>query len=218
MKSDFEEARRRMVQEQLIPRSIRDPATIAAMSTVPRHLFVPPEAQLRAYYDGPIPIKEGQTISQPYIVALMTQAAELGPDSIALEIGTGSGYAAAVLSRIAREIYTIERIPSLAKQAEELLKHLGYHNVQVKIDDGTLGWPEKGPFDAIIVTAAAPKVPTAYLDQLKLAGRLIIPVGDTFSQELLRLRKTGDHAYSQEILEYVRFVPLIGKEGWQENK
>lgn len=205
-----------MVREQLVPRGIRDAATLAAMETVPRHLFVPSDARSYAYSDGPLPIGEGQTISQPYIVALMTQAAELTPASIVLEIGTGSGYAAAVLSRIAQEVYTIERLPHLAERAEATLKEIEYQNVHIKVDDGTLGWAEKGPFDAIIVTAGAPTVPAAYVEQLKPSGRIIIPVGDSFAQHLLRLRKTKDNLYTQEILEYVRFVPLIGKNGWNK--
>lgn len=213
---DFAATRKRMVIEQIIPRSINDRATLAALEEVPRHLFVPLESQLEAYSDTPLPIGEGQTISQPYIVALMTQAAELNSTSVVLEIGTGSGYSAAILSRIVKEVYTIERKKGLADKAAETLKELGYENVHVKVDDGTLGWPEKGPFDAIIVTAAAPSVPTLYSSQLKLNGRIIIPVGDTSSQHLLRLRKHSDEHFSREILEFVRFVPLIGKNGWQE--
>jgi protein-L-isoaspartate(D-aspartate) O-methyltransferase len=215
MDANFSKDRERMVQEQIIRRRISDPATLASMRQVPRDVFVPSTLRQYAYDDGPLPIGEGQTISQPYIVALMTQAAELNASSIVLEIGTGSGYAAAILSRIAKEVYTIERIRSLAEVAQHRFLELDYKNVHVKVGDGSLGWPEKGPFDAIIVTAGAPVVPASFLSQLKVGGRVIIPVGNTFTQELLRLRKTEQNTYLQEILELVRFVPLIGKQGWE---
>ena len=207
--------RKRMVDEQIKPRGIHDSATIKSMLEVPRHAFVPVELLPMAYNDGPLPIGDGQTISQPYIVALMTQAAELKPDSSVLDIGTGSGYAAAVLSRIVKEVCTIERIGSLSQNAEAKFKELGYSNIHTKVGDGTLGWSEKAPFDAIIVTAGAPVIPESLLGQLKVGGRLIIPVGDAFSQQLLRYRKGADNKFTREILEYVRFVPLIGKEGWE---
>ena len=214
--TDFDAKRKKMVETQLIPRSITDAATLESMSKVPRHLFVPEEIIDYAYEDGPLKIGHGQTISQPYIVALMTQAAQLTPSSKVLEIGTGSGYAAAVLSRIVQEVYTIERIPELAEQAREKLASIGYDNVKVKLANGTLGWPEMGPFDAIIVTAGGPEVPKSLLNQLETDGRLVIPVGSHFSQELVRVRNLGSGEYVQEFLGAVRFVPLIGEEGWEK--
>lgn len=208
------EKRRQMVSEQLQRRGVKDPATLKSMLEVPRERFVPPTIRSMAYEDGPLPIGEGQTISQPYIVALMTQAAELTPDSTVLDIGTGSGYAAAVLSRIVKEVYTIERIASLSQNAQKVFQELGYTNITAKVGDGTLGWPEKAPFDAIIVTAGAPVTPDSLLAQLKTGGRLIIPVGDSLSQQLFRFWKHEEGHFTKEILDYVRFVPLIGEEGW----
>lgn len=201
-----------MVEQQIRRRGISDPATLQAMREVPRHLFVPPDVLQYAYDDSPLPIGLHQTISQPYIVALMTQSAALTPDAVVLDIGTGSGYAAAVLSHIVQKVYSIERIPELADRAALLLKD--YENIEVTAGDGTLGWPEKAPFDAIIVTAGAPVVPESLLKQLKEGGRLIIPVGDSLSQRLLRLRKTAAGRFTREIIEHVRFVPLVGEEGW----
>lgn len=215
MTDTYATAREKMVQEQLVPRGISDPGTLGSMGEVPRHLFVPENLVLHAYEDGPLAIGEGQTISQPYIVALMTQHAQLSPDSVALEIGTGSGYGAAVLSQIARNVYTVERIPSLADEAKARLDTLGYSNVEVKVADGTLGWPEKGPFDAILVTASAPEVPEALLEQLKVGGRLIVPIGDLYSQKLVSVKKGADGGYDQKMLGDVRFVPLIGEQGWK---
>jgi protein-L-isoaspartate(D-aspartate) O-methyltransferase len=206
--------RQEMVKRQLIPRGIRDSATLDSFLRVPREHYCLPSYRSHAYDDGPLPIGEGQTISQPYIVALMTQAAELGPNSTVLEIGTGSGYQAAILSNIAHRIYTVERIPSLAETAREALKRDGFLNVEVKVDDGTLGWPEKGLFDAIIVTAAGPDIPKSLLEQLKVGGRLIIPIGDAWSQRLVRVRKLSATETREEHLENVRFVPLIGEQGW----
>jgi len=215
MKSEEDaEKRKRMVDHQLIPRGIDDPATLESMSTVPRHRFVPESLRPYAYEDGPLLIGYEQTISQPYIVACMTQAAEVGPSSTVLEIGTGSGYAAAVLSLIAKEVYTIERIPGLAAEAKERFEALGYHNIHVKVSDGSLGWPEKAPFDAVIVTAGSPIVPKSLLEQLKAGGRMVIPLGDSFSQELVRIRRSLTGKDMQEYLGAVRFVPLIGEEGW----
>lgn len=214
MDQDFSFLRQRMVREQLEPRGIDDPAALAAMRTVPRHLFVPISLANYAYSDSPLPIGEGQTISQPYIVALMTQAAQLNKSSKVLEIGTGSGYAAAILSCIAKQVYTVERIPELAEKAEKLFLELGYTNIKVLVGDGSLGWPENGPYDAIIVTAGAPVVPQSFLTQLNIGGKVIIPVGDSLSQQLLRLRKTKEGEYSRELLGLVRFVPLIGEQGW----
>ncbi len=203
-----------MVEQQIAKRGIKDPATLKSMRTVPRHLFVPDHLRESAYEDRPLPIAAGQTISQPYIVGLMTEAAELKSDIDVLEIGTGSGYAAAVLSRIVKEVYTVERIPELAEKAEAAFKEAGYDNIHVKVANGTLGWPEHGPYDAILVTAGAPTAPESLIDQLKIGGRLVIPVGDSVSQQLVRYRKNVDGSLDQEILEYVRFVPLIGEEGW----
>ena len=212
----FARARQRMVDEHVKPRGIYDPATIDAMLSVPRHLFVPENLWEEAYQDESLPIEHGQVITQPYLVGLMTQAAELKPDSIVLDIGTGSGYTAAVLSRIAKEVYTIERIPSFTEKAQRLYDELGYSNVNTKVGDGSKGWPEKAPFDAIISTAGAPVVPKSFLDQLKEDGRLVIPIGGDAHQDLFRFCKTPDGQYTQEFLEYVRFVPLIGEEGWPE--
>ena len=210
---DFDRKRLAMVEKQIKPRGVKDPFVLNAMKIIPRHEFVPAPLRENSYEDAPLPIGEGQTISQPYIVALMAEAAEIKPNDKVLEIGTGSGYAAAIISNIAKQVYTIERIESLGKAAIERFKKLGLENIEVKIGDGTLGWQEKGPFDAIIVTAGAPVVPSSLIAQLKEGGRLIIPVGDALVQSLLRIRKK-EGALIQEILEMVRFVPLIGKEGW----
>lgn len=207
-------ARQSMIEQQLMPRGVVDPLTLQGMSTVPRHSFVPEELIRYAYEDGPLAIGYSQTISQPYIVAEMTQAAELNHDSVVLEIGTGSGYGAAVLSRICKEVYTVERIPELVERARACLAKLDYQNVYVKRDDGTLGWAGKGPFDAILVTAGAPDIPEALMVQLKVGGRLIIPVGDHYSQELVRMRKIDEQTANREPLGAVRFVPLIGEQGW----
>ncbi len=214
VKADFAKLRHQMVRDQIARRGVNDPAVLSAMGQVPRHLFVPAELVRDAYGDYPLPIGEGQTISQPYIVALMTQAAQLDPESKVLEIGTGSGYAAAVLSRIAREVYSIERVHPLVERAKHALKEAGYTNVRIFEGDGSLGLPEQAPFDAIIVTAGAPVVPQSFLSQLNVGGRVIIPVGDALSQQLLRLKKLPNNTYAQEVLELVRFVPLIGEQGW----
>lgn len=216
MKDDDLEQRLHMVNSQIVSRGIKDPATLSSIREVPRHLFVPETIKHSAYDDSPLPIGYGQTISQPYIVALMTTAAQLTPDATVLDIGTGSGYAAAILSRIVKKVCTIERIPELAEQAQERFQQLGYSNIFVKTGDGTLGWPEEGPFDAIIVTAGAPVIPESFYNQLKEGGRIIIPVGDAYTQQLLRLRKQFDGKFSREMLEFVRFVPLIGEQGWSK--
>nr|NGY95828.1 Protein-L-isoaspartate O-methyltransferase 2 [Neochlamydia sp. AcF84] len=212
---DYSHKRQEMVRTQLLARGITDPATLEAMRHVPRHLFVPASMQEDAYEDRPLPIGEGQTISQPFIVALMNQLAEITPDSIVLDIGTGSGYAAAVAAYTAQEVYTVEFLPNLAHAAQECFKQLAYLSIHCKVADGSLGWPEHAPYDAIIVAAGAPAIPQTLIKQLKIGGRLIIPVGDSFSQLLLRLRKTSEETYAQETFEPVRFVPLIGKEGWE---
>ena len=204
-----------MVEEQLIPRGIHDQATLEAMATVPRHLFVEDAMQARAYGDYPLPIGSGQTISQPYIVALMTQALELKGHERVLEIGTGSGYQAAVLSRICERVYTIERIDSLLGKARKFFDRLHYHNIVSRIDDGTIGWPDEAPFDAILVTAGGPKIPEPLVEQLNDPGRMVIPVGNQSVQELQLLNKK-DGEISVHTIEQVRFVNLIGAHGWQD--
>jgi protein-L-isoaspartate(D-aspartate) O-methyltransferase len=216
MDTEFSLLRTKMVEEQIVSRGVSHPATLQSMLQVPRHLFVPENIRIHAYDDSPLPIGEGQTISQPYIVALMTQAAELNPLCVVLEIGTGSGYAAAVLSRMVEHVYTIERISPLSLNASKRFEEQRYTNISTKIGDGTLGWSEKGPFDAIIVTAGAPLMPESLAAQLKLGGRIIIPVGNEWGQELIRFRKLENNEFQKEFLEYVRFVPLIGKQGWRE--
>lgn len=207
--------RQEMVEDQIKRRGVTDPATLESFVTVPRDRFIPEPQRRFAYADGPLPIGEGQTISQPYIVALMTQALQVEPGDRVLEIGTGSGYQAAILSQMAAHVYTVERIASLAKHAEEAIRSLDYQNVSFKVDDGTLGWAEHAPYDAIIVTAGGPVVPEALISQLKVGGRLVIPVGNEVMQTLVRVRKLSDDDWSQESLESVRFVPLIGDQGWQ---
>ena len=208
--------RDRMVSTQIEARGITDPLVLQAMREVPRERFVPASLVPLAYDDGPLAIGQGQTISQPYIVAAMTAAAGLKPGARVLEIGTGSGYGAAVLSRIAAEVYTVERIGALAKAAQGRLAELGYANVHVREGDGSLGWPEHAPYDAILVTAAAPRVPEALRSQLVVGGRLVIPVGAARAQRLVRVTRTEAHDYEYEDLENVAFVPLIGAEGWPD--
>jgi protein-L-isoaspartate(D-aspartate) O-methyltransferase len=204
-----------MVEYQLIPRRIASPAVLDSFRKIPRHLFVPSHLVSKAYADGPLPIGFDQTISQPYIVAIMTESAEIQSHDRVLEIGTGSGYQAAILSQLASEVYTIERIEELAHTALKRFQELKLNNIFTKVGDGSMGWKEKAPFDAILVTAGAPVVPGSLIEQLKEGGRLIIPVGDEMFQQLLRIRKPSQGgAITQEILEAVRFVPLIGKEGW----
>lgn len=212
---DFAEARRRMVERQLVARGIADPRVLAAMGKVPREKFVSAGQAGLAYRDGPLPIGEGQTISQPYIVARMTAAARLASTDRVLEIGTGSGYAAAVLAEIVTEVYTVERLPGLAERARQRLAELAYLNIHVLTGDGTLGWPEHAPYDAIIATAGGPRAPQALLDQLALGGRLVIPLGpDPYEQRLVRIVRATAEAYEREDLELVAFVPLIGAQGW----
>ena len=213
--TDFAESRRAMVRYQLEDRGITDPKVLAAMGKVRREAFVPAVERDFAYSDGPLPIGHGQTISQPFIVALMTEALQLSGGERALEIGTGSGYAAAVLAEIAADVFTIERITELAESARLALEEQGYANVQVKCDDGTLGCKEHAPYDAIVATAAGPSVPKALKDQLKIGGRLVMPVGSQFGgQQLMRVTRVSETEYEQEVLDWVRFVPLIGEQGW----
>jgi protein-L-isoaspartate(D-aspartate) O-methyltransferase len=215
----FADARERMVEFQLVGRGIRDPAVLAAMRTVPRERFVDDALAHRAYEDGPLPIGEGQTISQPYIVAVMTEALRLHAGDRVLEIGTGSGYAAAVLAVIAAEVYTIERIEGLATLSRRRLRELGYANVHVRHGDGSLGWPEHAPYHAIVVTAGGPDVPPSLQRQLAVGGRLVMPVGPTSrSQQLVRVVRTDQETYEREALEDVCFVPLIGAEGWSAHE
>ena len=203
-----------MVQEQLVPRGISDKGVLAAMREVPRHCFVDDALQSRAYGDFPLPIASGQTISQPYIVALMTQALALTGTERVLEIGTGSGYQAAVLSRLCGQVYTVERINLLLAGSRRVFDSLRYFNIVSKLDDGTLGWPEHSPYDAVIVTAGGPDIPAPLIDQLVDGGRLVIPVGDQHLQVLQLVEKHGEEVMVRE-LEKVRFVDLVGEHGWK---
>ena len=205
--------RERMVLEQLIPRGISDERVLAAMAEVPRHCFVDDALQSRAYGDFPLPIASGQTISQPYIVACMTEALQLQEGETVLEIGTGSGYQAAILSRLCHKVYTVERINVLLAGARKVFDKLKYFNIVSKLDDGTLGWPEYGPYDAIMVTAGGPTVPKPLIEQLAEGGRLIIPVGDQHVQDLQMVTKREEKV-TTSYLEKVRFVDLVGEHGW----
>lgn len=213
---DIERLRKAMVDEQLIGRGISDEKVLAAFRKVPRHEFVEKRLINSAYNDYPLPIGSGQTISQPYIVALMTQGLKLKGGEKILEIGTGSGYQAAILASIAKEVYSVERFKELADTAEKRLQKLGYNNIKIKIGDGTLGWEEFAPYDGIIVTAGSPGVPESLVKQLKDGGRMLIPVGSGwFGQILMLIEKTGDTVRAGELCGCA-FVPLIGKEGWSE--
>ena len=207
----------RMVREQLLGRDIRNERVLQAMSDVPRHYFVSPEHRYLAYTDGPLPIGHSQTISQPYIVALMTQLLELKEDDVVLEIGTGSGYQAAILAHLAREVHTVEREKDLAQNAREILIELGIENVYVHVGDGSKGWPEKAPYDGIIVTAAAPRVPKPLLEQLVDGGRLVLPVGGRGNQFLELWIRRGVKYIHEEIAP-VAFVPLFGEYGWKDDQ
>ncbi|MCD6401022.1 MAG: protein-L-isoaspartate(D-aspartate) O-methyltransferase [Anaerolineales bacterium] len=214
---DFDKRRQQMIDEQIVWRGIKDSRVLDAMRRVPRHLFVPPEYREMAYMDGPLRIGEGQTISQPYIVALMTELLNLKGDETVLEVGTGSGYQAAILGELAANVHTIERHELLASHASAVLKDLGYDNIYVHVGDGTCGLPEFSPFDAIIITAAAPEVPQPLLDQLADEGRLVLPVGGRFSQVLERWQREGDQ-FNHRVITSVAFVPLLGEFGWHEDK
>ena len=211
---DLPKVRLKMVEEQIVSRGIKDPRVIAAMKKVPRHLFVEEALQSQAYSDHPLPIGEKQTISQPYMVALMTEALQLKEKEKVLEIGAGSGYQTAMLAELAEKVFSIERIRSLAIKARQLLYELGCFNIEIKIFDGTHGWMGEAPFDAIIVTAGAPDIPKPLLDQLAIDGRLVIPVGDAYAQDLMRVTKTKEGIKKEE-LGGCRFVKLIGKYGWE---
>ncbi|MFZ5906945.1 MAG: protein-L-isoaspartate(D-aspartate) O-methyltransferase [Nitrospirota bacterium] len=213
---NYDTSRELMVKNQIIPRGIRDERVLRAMQKVPRHLFVPESIRHRAYEDSAIAIGEGQTISQPYMVAVMTELLELRGSEKVLEVGTGSGYQAAVLAELVREVYTVERIESLAERAEEQFLSLGYTNLHVRISDGTLGWPEQAPFDRILITAGTPRIPDPLREQLADGGILLAPVGDRFSQQLLRLRKSKGE-FSEEYHTPCVFVPLIGMHGWSSD-
>jgi protein-L-isoaspartate(D-aspartate) O-methyltransferase len=203
-----------MVQEQLVARGIKDKRVLDAMMKVPRHLFVEEGLWHQAYGDFPLPIGQGQTISQPYIVALMTEALQLTGDDKVLEIGTGSGYQGAILAELTNQVFSIERISSMASKARKILDELGYANVLIRVSDGTLGWQEEAPFAGIIVTAGAPEIPSTLVQQLEVRGRLVIPVGDEYSQTLLKVVKQ-EKGYKEEGLGGVRFVKLIGDHGWK---
>jgi protein-L-isoaspartate(D-aspartate) O-methyltransferase len=214
---NFDKVRQNMVEKQLKRRGITDSAVLEAMASVPRHSFVSIEYQNLAYKDTPLPIGYGQTISQPYIVAFTLQSLNLKEPKVAtiLEVGTGLGYQAAVLSRFVKQVYSVERIPELAAQAQQNLVALNYGNIRVSRGDGGYGWPKFGPFDGIIVSAAAPDVPAPLLAQLKPGGALVVPVGSVGKQRLLRITFTGE-AFVEEILMPVAFVPLVGEHGWSE--
>jgi len=214
--AEFSVARRRMVEELLVPKGISDQRVLETMLRAPRHLFVEQALQAQAYGDAPLPIGEKQTISQPYMVAFMSEALNLAGREDVLEIGTGSGYQAAVLSCLARRVYTIERHASLARRARQILDAVGCGNVHVRLGDGTLGWPEMGPYDAIMVTAGAPVLPERLKEQLKVGGRLVVPVGDKSQQVLLRVTRTGEDLFLEDRLVGCRFVPLVGENGWED--
>jgi protein-L-isoaspartate(D-aspartate) O-methyltransferase len=211
---DFSKTRLKMVEEQIILRGIKDAKLITALKKVPRHLFVEEALQNQAYSDFPLPIGEKQTISQPYMVALMTEALLLTSKDKVLEVGTGSGYQTAILAELSEKVFSIERIRPLAIRARKLLYELGYFNVEIKIFDGTFGWMEESPFDAIVVTAGSPNIPQPLIDQLAMGGRLVIPVGDIIVQDLFRVTKT-EEGVKKEDLGGCRFVKLIGKYGWE---
>ena len=204
-----------MVETQIAARGVHDELILEAMRKVPRHLFVDEALRDQAYSDHPLPIAEKQTISQPYIVALMTESLELKGAEKVLEIGTGSGYQSAILAELADRVFSIERYPDLAYRANSVLQKLGYKNIIVRVGDGSLGWPDDAPFDAIIVTAGTPKIPQPLIDQLKMSGRLVVPVGDRLGQDLIVVRRVAE-GIKKTNLGGVRFVNLVGKWGWKE--
>ncbi len=215
MNMDYQKLRDHMVENQLIPRGIKDPRVLDAMSRVPRHIFAGGHNLANAYDDMALPIGEGQTISQPYMVAVMTELLELKGREKVLEIGTGSGYQGAVLAELAKEVYSIERIGILADRAAAEYRISGCDNIQVRTGDGTLGWPEAAPFDRIIITAASPNIPKPLMEQLAMNGILVIPVGSRHAQQLLKITKT-EQGLSEEYHTPCVFVPLIGKYGWEK--
>jgi protein-L-isoaspartate(D-aspartate) O-methyltransferase len=215
LETQYERSREQMVRLQIEARGIRNRQVLEVMRAVPRHRFVPEYLLGSSYRDSPLPIGEGQTISQPYIVALMTELLELQEHDRVLEIGTGSGYQAAILSRLAASVISVERFPSLARDAHKILAELGYENVRIEIGDGSLGWPEGAPYDAIVVTAASPQIPEPLMGQLADGGRLVAPIGPRWTQHLVCVRRAGDD-FRSEALIGVAFVPLIGEHGWEE--
>ena len=212
--SMLQRARQRMIDSQLRRRGISDPRVLAAMATVPREHFVTPSTISVAYEDTALPITHGQTISQPYIVAFMAETLELGPRDTVLEIGTGTGYAAAVLSLIVNRVYTIERVPELCESARERLRALGYGGVEVRCGDGTLGWPEHAPYQGITCAASGPAAPRSLLAQLDIGGKLVMPIDTAYGQKLMRFKREGRDDYATVDLGVVHFVPLIGEEAW----
>jgi len=214
--ADFEAARREMIAKQIRARGIESACVLQAMLEVERHRFVPPQSASRAYADEPLPIGEGQTISQPFMVAAMADALALEGNERVLEIGAGSGYQAAVISRLAREVIAVESQPALAASARERLAQLGYTNIRIELGDGSLGWPAEAPYEAILVTAAAPAVPPPLVEQLAEGGRLVIPVGAADQQDLVRVVKHGGST-TQRTLYACRFVPLLGRYGWRQS-
>lgn len=212
---DHTSARHEMVERHLRARGLVDDRVLAAMGSVPREHFVPRWRRASAYADQPLEIGAGQTISQPYVVAATLEMAQIGSDDRLLDVGTGSGYGAAVASLVAREVFTVERLRELGKPAARRLARLGYHNVQVHIGDGSLGWPEHAPYDVIVAGAAGPAIPSAWKAQLRDGGRIVAPIGDLWAQRLVRVTRDGD-AFREEFLMDVRYVPLIGEQGFDE--
>jgi protein-L-isoaspartate(D-aspartate) O-methyltransferase len=212
---NFKKARDRMVETQLVARGIHDPRVLEALRKIPRHLFVDEALQDQSYNDHPLPIGEQQTISQPFIVALMSESLQLKGGEKVLEIGTGSGYQAAILAELAGKVFSIERHPNLAYRANQILRELGYTNVIIRVGDGSMGWPDDAPFDGILVTAGTPSIPQPLVDQLAPGGRLVVPVGDRSSQEMVLVERKPEGAVKTN-LGGVRFVDLVGKWGWKE--
>jgi protein-L-isoaspartate(D-aspartate) O-methyltransferase len=211
---NYEGARTRMLESQIRARNVRDARVLAAVRKVPRHLFVDEALRDRAYLDKALPIGEKQTISQPYMVAVMSEALELRGRERVLEIGTGSGYQTAILAELAENVFSIERIPTFVPLARKRLESLGYYNVLIQIGDGTIGWKEHAPYDGILITAGAPQLPRPLLEQLAVGGRLVVPVGDSETQTLMRIRRDED-GFTEEMLGECRFVKLIGRHGWE---
>jgi protein-L-isoaspartate(D-aspartate) O-methyltransferase len=213
---NFDALRNKMVDEQIAGRGIKDERVINAMRKIPRHKFVPESNWSEAYKDHPLPIGEGQTISQPYMVALMTESLKLTGKEKVLEIGTGSGYQSAILSELTSQVFTIERISKIAKRTRKILDELGYSNIVSKVGDGTLGWKEFSPFDRILITASAPKMPTKLFEQLSENGIMVVPIGGSWAQDLLRIKKINNKPETENICGCV-FVRLIGENGWKED-
>lgn len=212
---DYVVLRKRMVEEQLLARGIKNEKVLNAFYKVERHRFIPDDLKINAYADFPVPIGEAQTISQPYIVALMTECLDIKATDKVLEIGTGSGYQAAILAELSKEVCTVERIDNLSQRAKLTLQELGYTNIKMKADDGTLGWPQEAPFDKIIITAASPRVPLPLIEQLKESGKIIAPLGESLSQVLTIIEKKGGKLESIQVCGCV-FVPLVGKYGCKD--